>query len=114
MLKIDTVSVANPKDFKVTIENVYGTEDENALGEQIADRVAVKRSIEITWGLLSQSDCSAIITALGPVFIDLEYPDPNLGVVTKEFKVGPIGTPKSLIVRATVMWDELSCVLRER
>jgi hypothetical protein len=115
MLKIDTVTVANPVDFSVGLVYKYGTEETNANGSVIADRIAVKRKIQVKWGLMTQTEMVALQSALNPTFFDLEYPDPELGVVTKEFKIdGELSSPKSLIYRSEVMWDGLSCNLIER
>jgi hypothetical protein len=56
MLKIDTVTVKNPVDFKVEIVSKMGTAETNANGGIIADRVSTKRRIALKWGLLTQTE----------------------------------------------------------
>ena len=113
-MKIGGTTCKNPTDFEVSIENLYGTARKTANGSTVASRIAVKRRISVTWKWLTQTEVSALMTALSPTYFTVEYQDPISGVVTKTFKIDTMTTPRSLIKRTVVMWDELSCELIER
>lgn len=116
MLKINGVVVRSPREFEVEISDIDGGRQErNARGSYVLDRIAVKRKLDVTWTMLSQTEMSAILTQILNVSFTIEYPDPALGVTTKTFVTKKRSSPKSLIMKgAEVMWDELSCTFEER
>lgn len=115
MLTIDGIAVKNPKGFEVELEEKYGTEETNALGNIIVDRIATKRILKIDWGFMTQAEMANVMTSMDDVFFTVAYPDPRLGATTKTFKVDRKSAPKSIVGSGgVVFWDGLSVTLKER
>ena len=88
MLKINGVDIVTPKSYQPTISDIDGESNRNAKGELIRDRIAVKRKLDLEWGPLSQSEISTLLKAVSDVFFEVEFPDPQDGVITKTMYVG--------------------------
>lgn len=80
MLSINGAAVASPSVFSVNIEERGDFSKCNVLGERLADRLAVKRVIDVEWALLSETELAAILDAVSDkVFFSVSYPDPVTG-----------------------------------
>ena len=97
-LEIDGVKVPTPQTYnwsKEDLDSEEGTGRNNADGEMFRDRVATKRKLSFTWGVLSIADTSRLLKALTPEakgkeFISVRYLDAYEGdYVTKTFYAGP-------------------------
>jgi hypothetical protein len=80
-IKINGVEIAEyPQSFTVTINDIDG---ENSVrtsdGSLTRDRLAVKRKIEMDWGVVDWDVASSLLNAVSEVFFDIEYPDPMEG-----------------------------------
>ena len=64
MLSINGAAVASPSVFSVNIEERGDFSKCNVLGERLADRLAVKRVIDVEWALLSETELAAKLDAL--------------------------------------------------
>ena len=93
MLSINGGAIASPKSLEVTISDLDGESNRNANGELIRDRIGVKRKIALEWAPLTQSEISALLTAVSGVFFTVTFPDPQQGVVTKTMYVGDRTAP---------------------
>ena len=113
-MKINGTTVKAPQEITVSIEDEYANEDTNQLGETVKDRISTRRTISMRWVFLTQTEMAAIQTATAGVFFTIEYLDPAAGSTTKTFGVGAKTSPKSLVVRAVTMWDELSMTFKEK
>ena len=109
MIKINGVAIATPKVFEATVSDIDGETNRNANGELIRDRVAVKRKINLEWGTLEQSEMSKILNAVSNVFFTVEFPDPQLGLITKIMYVGDRTAPAYVYDTKTkqVKWSGL-------
>ena len=96
MLSINGGAIASPKSLEVTISDLDGESNRNANGELIRDRIGVKRKIALEWPPLTQSEISALLTAVSGVFFTVTFPDPQQGVVTKTMYVGDITAPANV------------------
>lgn len=113
-LIINGVTVVAPKSFKVSISDVDGETGRNARGDMVRDRVAVKRKLECEWGLLSQAEMSALLTAVKSEFFTVSYPDPEVGVVSRTFYVGDRSAPAYSWANNLKPWSGLSMNFIER
>jgi hypothetical protein len=115
MIKFNTIAIKNPSDFEVNIIDVVKVSDRNALGQELVDRVAQKRQVSIEWTSLTQTEITEILGQINNVFVTMEYPDPELSVVSKEFRVMSRQMPKAMYRKGTeVVWESLSVELSER
>ena len=115
MIKLNSISVKSPVGFSMEIVDVIATSDRNALGSALIDRVSTKRTLSIEWTYLKQTEIEVILDELSDVFVDVEYPDAELGTVTKTFRVDSKTMPKSLIrLGGEIVWERLSVELIER
>lgn len=113
-LIINGVTVVAPKSFKVSISDVDGETGRNARGDMVRDRVAVKRKLECEWGLLSQAEMSALLTAVKSEFFTVSYPDPEVGIVSRNFYVGDRSAPAYSWANNLKPWSGLSMNFIER
>ena len=107
MIKINGVAIATPKIFEATVSDIDGETNRNAKGELIRDRVAVKRKINLEWGTLEQSEMSTILNAVSSVFFTVEFPDPQLGLITKTMYVGDRTSPAYSYIDNKINWQGL-------
>lgn len=93
-LKLNGVAVAAPLPYNVIINDLDAESGRNARGDMIRDRIGVKRSIPLEWGILTRQEAAQILNAVSGVFFQVEYDDPQLGITTKTFYVGNRDSPK--------------------
>ena len=116
MISINGVKVATPKTYEPTISDFDGESNRNANGDLIRDRIAVKRKLNLEWGLLTQSEISKILNAVSDVFFTVTFPDPQLGMITKTMYVGDRTAPAYFFDKntQTVKWQGLKMNFIER
>lgn len=114
MLKINTILIKTPSKFQVTIADVYGENLTNAKGDNIIDRIGTKRNMSCEWASLTQIECSTLLTAMTNVYFDLEYPDPLLGIVTKNVFIGSRDMPIYSAINNVIKWEGLTVNFTER
>lgn len=109
MLNINGVAIATPKSFQITFQDLDGETNRNAKGDMVRDRITTKRKIECEWPLLTQSEISALLTAVSGVFFTVSFPDPQLGIITKTMYVGDRTAPAYFYDKKTkqVKWSGL-------
>ncbi|MCY9760931.1 hypothetical protein M5X06_18785 [Paenibacillus alvei] len=108
---------AYPSTFQVTILDIDdgNSSVRTANGTLNRDRVAVKRQVDMTWGVLSEQQISSILKAMSNVFFDFTFPDPMTGgSLTKKMYVGNRPAPFSMMSRGKVYWNGLKVTLTER
>lgn len=118
LLKINTVEIiAYPTEFSVTPLDIDNGESSvrTADGTLTRDRIAVKRQINMSWGLLKWTEISSILQAMSGIFFDFYYPDPMSGIYeTKTFYVGNRPSPFSVAQGAEILWSGLNITLTEK
>ncbi|MEA4961136.1 DUF6711 family protein [Lutispora sp.] len=118
ILKIDGETLAaSPSQFEVIPldldngETTIRTTD----GTLHRDRIATKRQINMSWGLLSWEEISSILQAMSGVFFDFYYPDPMTGKYeTKTFYVGNRPATVAVSTPQGLKWSGLKVTLTER
>lgn len=114
MISINGTTIKTPQQFRVTIRPIQGA-NINALGETLIDRTAVKRDLELEFGPLTNAEISIILTAITPVYFEVEYPDPVTGASrTMIGYVGEQSAPMYSYQSSTPKWEGLSLVLSEK
>lgn len=114
MLKVNGVVVATPKTFEPTISDIDGETNRNVNGDLIRDRIAIKRKINLEWGPLTQEQIASLLNIVSGVFFTVEFPDPQLGVITKTMYVGDRTSPAYSCINGVVKWSGLKMNLIER
>lgn len=114
MIKINGVAIATPKTYEVTVSDLDGNSDRNANGQLIRDRIAVKRKINLEWAPLTQAESSELLNAVSDVFFTVEFPDPQLGMISKTMYVGDRTTPAYSYVDGVIKWSGLKMNFIER
>ena len=90
MLTVGGVSMPSPTKLTVTLEEIGDDSARNVLGQRLADRLAVKRAMELEWTHLTASQTAALLDAVTQnVFFTAVYPDPATGA------------PRTAVCRAT-------------
>ena len=115
MYKVNGVAMPTPKSFNVNISDLDGESNRNANGDLMRDRIATKRKLEIEYPPLDPSDISLILKAISPVFISVEYPDPQEGrFITKTMYAGDKSSPMYSIINGQPKWSGLKFNLIEK
>lgn len=106
LLKINGVYVKTPKSMSATISDFDGKTTRTANGSLTRDRIAVKRKVECSWGPLTQSEISTLLSAVTDVFFTVTYLDPKDGTKTITAYVGDRTAP---LYNANMgLWESLS------
>jgi len=118
LIKINGTEIAEyPTEFSVTpldLDNGDST-TRTADGTLSRDRVAVKRQIEMAWGVLDWATISSLLQSMSGVFFDFYYPDPMDGAyATRTFYVGNRPTPFAMNKGSTILWEGLKVTLTEK
>lgn len=117
-LKINGVMIpVFPKEFKVTVLDIDDGSStvRTSDGTLNRDRIAVKRQIDMSWGVLKWAEASALLQAVSPVFFDVYYPDPMTGQYeTKTFYVGNRPAPVAVAKGSEILWNDFTMTLTER
>lgn len=78
------------------------------------DRIAVKRQLDMSWGILTWPEISAVLKSMADASFTVTYPDPQEGTyVTKLFYVGNRTAAVALSNGAEVLWSGLKLTLTE-
>ncbi|MBP1999761.1 hypothetical protein J2Z69_000780 [Paenibacillus shirakamiensis] len=118
MIKINGVEIAvYPTQFAPTVLDIDDGDSttRTADGTLHRDRIAVKRQLEMTWGILRWSDISALLKSMSDTFFNVTYPDPMAGdYVTKRFYVGNRPSPFTVANGSEILWSGLKVTLTEQ
>lgn len=80
MIWINGAAAPSPSEFSVEFEDVGDMSRRNALGQRLADRVAVKRVIALKWPMLDKEKAAKLMEdTCGSVFFEAKYHDPQTG-----------------------------------
>lgn len=77
MLTINGTKVAAPDTYEVTIADLDASANRSGNGNLFRDRVAVKRTINVSWLLMSGKDLSTLLNSVSSVFFPVTYFDPQ-------------------------------------
>lgn len=77
LIKIDGTELPSPDTYQVTISDLDASANRSANGTLFRDRVAVKRTIDLSWALLPPSDHSSLLQKVSSVFFTVAYYDPQ-------------------------------------
>ena len=117
-LKIDGVEIAEyPSAFTVTPLDIDNGEStvRTADGTLTRDRVAVKRQIDMEWGVVTWDVMASLLQSMSGVFFEFYYPDPMSGAYeTKTFYVGNRPAPTALSKGSEIYWSGLKVTLTEK
>lgn len=117
-LKIGGIPIAaSPSEFQVTPLDLDNGESSirTANGTLTRDRIAIKRQIDMSFGILTWPEMSSILTAMGGMFFDFYYPDPMEGIyVTKRMYVGNRPSGVAVSKDGVILWKGLKIVLTEQ
>jgi len=105
-----------PAQFKVTPLDIDDGEAtfRSTDGTLTRHRVAVKRQINMTWGILTWAQISTILTLISGESFSLTYPDPLTGAdATKTFYVGNRPALAAVDNGTTILWSGLDVTLTE-
>ena len=117
MIIINGVQPATAPDvYKVTIADLDSSANRSGNGTLFRDRVAVKRTIELSWYIMGGQDLSVLLTKMSPVFFPVTYLDPEInGQKTGTFYVSD-RSPGVAVKNSdgSYTWKEVSFTLIER
>lgn len=103
LITIGGAEIPAPTDYQVNIQDISKAE-RNAKGEIIIERIATKRKIEMSWGILTQEENKILLKAVSSVFFTVKYIDPqDGGTKTGTFYCGDRTAP-GIIFRNGVMY----------
>jgi hypothetical protein len=77
LLSINGVQVVAPDSYQVGIADLDASANRSGNGTLYRDRVAVKRTIEVSWTQMDAFDLSVLLTNMSSVFFPVTYLDPE-------------------------------------
>lgn len=96
-LKINGVDMPSPLPYEISIESLDGNAGRSMDGKMKRDWVADKRTVSLTWGLLTESEVSTILSAVNPAngnsFFQATTYSPEEGEVTATYYAGSRKAP---------------------
>lgn len=96
------------------LDNAESTQ-RTADGTLTRDRIAVKRQYEAVWPAMKWEDISALLQMMKDIFVDITYPDPEIGeYVTKTFYAGDRETGVAFERNGTIWWTGLTVTFTEQ
>ncbi len=114
MIKINGAEIPTPTDYQVGIMDISKAE-RNAAGTMVIDRIATKRKLELAWKYLSKSDLSQVLTAVSPVFFQVEYVDSQTNSnKTGMFYAGDRNCGAMDFINGQIRWKDIKFSLIER
>ena len=116
MIVINGVQPPAPDSYKVTIADLDASANRSGNGTLFRDRVAVKRTIELSWLRMGGQDLSVLLTNVSSVFFPVTYLDPETnGQKTGTFYVSD-RSPGVAIKNSdgSYTWRDISFSLVER
>lgn len=116
LITINGVQVASPDSYKVTIADLDASDTRSGNGTLFRDRVAVKRTIEMSWLFLDAQKLSVLLTNVSSVFFPVIYLDPQTnGYKSGEFYVSDRNTGVAILQSdGSYIWRDVSFSLVER
>lgn len=115
-------ALPDPNQMTVRLQDIdASTTTRSANGTMLRDRVVggedAKRKIELSWPAMNNEKMSALLQALAPEFIWVEYPDPYTGTLREaEFYAGDRTAPMyhANLYGQGVLWESMSVNLVEK
>lgn len=88
MITINGIAVPAPDEYGVVISDLDASANRSGNGTLYRDRVATKRTLNLSWAVMDYQDLSLLLNAVSSVFFPVTYIDPELnGLTTKTFYV---------------------------
>lgn len=81
LISIGGVVMPAPDTYEVVISDLDASANRSGNGTLFRDRVAVKRTINLSWLFLSSAELSQVLLAVSPVFFAVTYLDPQLNSI---------------------------------
>lgn len=80
ILTINNVDMPSPSELHINIFDVGDFSRRDMAGDAVADRLALKRELSLTWARLSGAQLATLLGAINAgVFFTATYPDPATG-----------------------------------
>lgn len=116
LITINGVQIASPDSYKITIADLDASGNRSGNGTLFRDRVAVKRTIELSWVQLDSQELSVLLTNVSSVFFPVTYLDPQAnGYKSGEFYVSDRNTGVAILQSdGSYTWKDVSFSLVER
>lgn len=76
MIQINGIKIAAPDTYEVVIADLDASANRSGNGTLYRDRVAVKRTINLSWLFINSQDLSVLLNSVSPVFFPVTYLDP--------------------------------------
>lgn len=77
LISINNIQIASPDTYEVTVSDLDASANRSGNGTLFRDRIAVKRTIALSWLLISPEELSQLLNAVSDVFFSVEYLDPQ-------------------------------------
>ena len=78
MININGTRITAPDTYEVMIADLDASANRSSNGTLYRDRVAVKRTINLGWLILSSQDLSVLLNSISDVFFTVTYFDPQI------------------------------------
>lgn len=116
MIVINGVKVESPDTYEVVISDLDSSANRSGNGTLFRDRIAVKRTINLSWLFLTSSQLSVLLDSVSDVFFSVTYMDPQTnGFQTGTFYVSDRSQGAAVKNKdGSYTWRDISMSLVER
>lgn len=118
MIKINGQDIAaSPSTFQPMVFDLDAEEGtgRSADGQGYRSRIAIKRQLELSWGMLPWDTMSKLLKQMRNSYFEVTYPDPETGQMeTKTFSVGNRPAPFAVSKGNEIYWAGLKVTMTER
>jgi hypothetical protein len=114
VLTVGGAAVKSPTELKVEIFEVGSGDVRSASGALVRDVVAVKRRLRLRWATLTPVQLGALLSKVSGAAFTAEYPDPESGMRTAQFRLGDASAGVLRIADGRPVWTDVVMEWTER
>ena len=116
MITINDTQVAQPDKYEIVISDLDASANRSGNGTLYRDRITVKRTINMSWLMLSSQQLSVLLNSVSDVFFTVNYTDPQInGQRSGTFYVSDRSQGQAIKNSdGTYTWRDISFSLVER
>ena len=114
VLTVGGAAVKSPTELRAEIFEVGSGDMRSASGMLVRDVVAVKRRLHIRWAMLTPTELSALLGKVGGTAFEAQYPDPEAGMRTAQFRLSGASAGVLRMVEGAPVWTDVVMEWTER
>lgn len=112
-ITIDNTAFSNVSELNARREPRRTEVRYNTQGDMLIDLVARKYTLEVTFGLLSESELKALRKLSEKIFVSVRFPSPE-GETTADFHISDEPAPEVTVVNGVRMYGGVKLIMQQK